>query len=184
MRTGWNIVAVVAVFAAAAAILSFGVTGPPKPGSSTQLRPIWVETKWPFPMDQWGEGRAFSCKAADCGHAVRLYVRTKVGFCSSTTGVADDNELERLSDFDFMPGAVARGSSHEIAVAWMKGRLRNYAVAGTKFTATSAAYNNDSDAVVATIIADGSEPAAEPTVIAFLDGDPVLGWVRKTLGLE
>jgi hypothetical protein len=29
--------------------------------------PVRIETKWPFLMDQWGEGKAFQCKAADCG---------------------------------------------------------------------------------------------------------------------
>src|SRR5262249_50404108 len=63
-------------------------------------RTVWVEAKWPFPMDQWGEGKAFQCKTADCGTAINLYIRAKVGFCSSTLGVADDDELDRLSDFE------------------------------------------------------------------------------------
>ncbi len=25
----------------------------------------WVEVAWPFPLDQWGTGRAFRCGAAD-----------------------------------------------------------------------------------------------------------------------
>jgi hypothetical protein len=133
-------------------------------------------------MDQWGEGKAFACKAADCGTDLRLYIRAKIGFCSSTIGVADDSELERLSDFDFMKGAVARGDGHEIEVARMKGRLRTYAV-GPR-TATSIAYNNDSDALVATVVAGGAEVADEAAVIAFLSAEPMRRWVRKTLGLE
>ena len=177
------IAAVVAGFGAAAALLLLVASGPPQTGSISTARPLWVETKWPFPMDQWGEGKAFQCKAADCGRDLRLYVRAKIGFCSSTIGVADDSELERLSDFDFMKGAVARGGSHEIAVAWMKGRLRTYTI-GAGTTATSIAYNNESDALVATIVADGAEPAAEPIVIAFLSGEPMQRWVKKTLGVE
>lgn len=176
--------AVLAGFGAAAALLFLFVSAPPKIGSVPSAHPVWTETVWPFPMDQWGEGKAFQCKAADCGRDLRLYVRAKIGFCSSTIGVADDSELERLSDFDFMKGAVARDGSHEIAVAWMKGRLRTYAIAGARTTATSIAYNNDSDALVATVIADGAEPAAESMVIAFLNGEPMRRWVRKTLGLE
>jgi hypothetical protein len=178
------IAAVAAGFGAAAALLFLVTSGPSQIGSAAPARPVWVETKWPFPMDQWGEGKAFQCKAADCGSDLRLYVRAKIGFCSSTIGVADDSELERLSDFDFMKGAVARGGSHEIAVAWMKGRLRTYAIAGTQTTATSIAYNNESDALVATVVADGNEPADEPIVIAFLSGEPMRRWVAKTLGLE
>lgn len=177
-------VAVAAGFGAAAALLFLAVSGPLKTGSVPSARPVWTETVWPFPMDQWGEGKAFQCKAADCGSDLRLYVRAKIGFCSSTIGVADDSELERLSDFDFMTGAVARGAGHEIAVAWMKGRLRTYAIAGARTTATSIAYNNDSDALVATVVADGAEPADEPAIIAFLSGEPMQRWVKKTLSLE
>jgi len=76
------------------------------PVTVTPKQAAWIETKWPFLMDQWGEGKAFQCKAADCGVELNLYIRPKVGFCSSTTGVADDAELERLSDFDFMNGDI------------------------------------------------------------------------------
>ncbi|MGB8530750.1 MAG: hypothetical protein WCD64_05830, partial [Pseudolabrys sp.] len=40
-----------------------------------QTDSIWIETKWPFLMDQWGEGRSFQCKAADCGAELNLYIR-------------------------------------------------------------------------------------------------------------
>ena len=53
-------------------------------------RPVWSEVRWPFPIDQWGTGRAFNCKAADCGGAAKLYLRAKIGFCDCTSGVADD----------------------------------------------------------------------------------------------
>jgi hypothetical protein len=43
------------------------------------LRPVWTETQWPFPMDQWGRGRAFRCKPADCGTEVNIYLRAKLG---------------------------------------------------------------------------------------------------------
>jgi len=49
-----------------------------------------------------GKGKAFQCKAADCGTEINLYLRAKIGFCNCTTGVADDEELERLSDFDLI----------------------------------------------------------------------------------
>src|SRR5262249_39513256 len=61
-------------------------------------RPSWNEVSWPFPMDQWGKGKAFVCRAADCGAEVTVYIRAKIGFCNCTTGVADDAELDRISD--------------------------------------------------------------------------------------
>jgi hypothetical protein len=155
---------------------------------ATHDHPVWVETKWPFLMDQWGEGKAFQCKAADCGVELNLYIRAKIGFCSNTTGVADDNELERLSDFDFMNGAiVALGEGHEINVAWMKGRIRAYAIASpsrSRATAISIAFNNNSDALVATVVLKDVQPTAvEPAVIEFLNGKVVRRWVTIMLGL-
>ena len=153
-----------------------------------QTDSIWIETKWPFLMDQWGEGRSFQCKAADCGADLNLYIRAKVGFCSSTTGIADDNELERLSDFDFMKGQVAAlGSGHEVDIAGMKGRLRTYAIGGhilSQSYAFSVAFNKNSDALVVTVTFKGEPPTTvEPVILQFLNGKTIQRWVSHTLGL-
>ncbi|HLY68067.1 MAG TPA: hypothetical protein VKU60_21185, partial [Chloroflexota bacterium] len=59
--------------------------------------PAWSEAQWPFPIDQWGQGWAYECKASDCGGVeVNLYLRPKIGFCNCQTGVADDAELDRV----------------------------------------------------------------------------------------
>jgi hypothetical protein len=150
--------------------------------------PAWTEMRWPFLMDQWGEGKAFQCKAADCGAELSLYIRAKVGFCSSATGVADDDELERLSDFDFMNGNVtALAGGRDIEISGMKGRIRSYATAspvGSRRYAFSVAFNSGSDALVATVIVNGEWPAAiEPVVIQFLNGRTIARWVKLTLGL-
>jgi hypothetical protein len=151
-------------------------------------RPVWVETKWPFLMDQWGEGKAFRCKAADCGADLSLYIRAKVGFCSSTTGVADDDELERLSDFDFMDGHVtALAGGHDVDIAGAKGRIRAYATASSIRSHTygfSVAFNRSSDALVATVVVSDGQPAGvEPVVIQFLNGETIQHWVKVILGL-
>ncbi|HET7383391.1 MAG TPA: hypothetical protein VFJ59_12515 [Pseudolabrys sp.] len=117
-----------------------------------------------------------------------MYIRAKIGFCSSTTGVADDNELERLSDFDFMSGhATALGNGHKIDIAGMKGRLRAYAIGGPVLWQTyafSVAFNNNSDALVATVMLKGGTPAAiEPIIIQFLNGKTIQRWVTRALGL-
>ena len=156
--------------------------------SAYQEHSEWVETKWPFLMDQWGEGKAFQCKAAECGAELNLYIRAKIGFCSSTTGIADDNELERLSDFDFMKGHVtALGDGHEIDIARMKGRLRAYLIDTVSLShayAFSVAFNSNSDALVATVVLNGGNPATmEPVIIQFLNGEAIQRWVTRTLGL-
>src|SRR5450830_918557 len=152
------------------------------PVTVTPKQPVWIETKWPFLMDQWGQGKAFQCKAKNCGVELNLYIRPKIGFCSSTTGVADDAELERLSDFDFMNGdTVALGDGHEINIAWMKGRIRAYAIASPNRSRTSAitiAINNNRDALVATVMLNNAQPTAvEQAVIEFLNGKTIQRWV-------
>ena len=46
-------------------------------------------------------------QAADCGTEVNIYIRAKIGFCNCTTGVADDEELDRISDFDLFGNELA-----------------------------------------------------------------------------
>jgi hypothetical protein len=175
---------------AAAALSFFVVPGLQGIGHAAPApdRAVWVEVKWSFPMDQWGEGKAFQCKAADCGAEINLYIRAKLGFCSSIRGVADDDELDRLSDFDLMPGrAVALAGSHAIDIAGMKGRVRAYTVSGLfrpQAYAFSMAFNSNEDAVVATAMLDRAQlAAAESTVVQFLRGKMIQRWVAVTLGL-
>jgi hypothetical protein len=174
----------------AAAALSLCGPGLRSPAHATPApdRAVWVETKWPFSMDEWGEGKAYRCSAADCGVQINLYIRVKAGFCSSTRGIADDDELDRLSDFDFMEGSAAPlAGGHAVDVGRMKGRIRAYAVSRLIRPQTyslSVAFNSHDDAVVATVVMDGGQPAAiEPVVIGFLSGRIVQQWVSIALGL-
>jgi len=50
------------------------------------VRAAWSEVKWPFPIDQWGVGRAFRCPAAERaalaflnGDLVRRWVEKELG---------------------------------------------------------------------------------------------------------
>jgi hypothetical protein len=151
-------------------------------------RPVWTEVAWPFAPDEWGKGKAFHCKAADCGNEVTVYVRAKIGFCNCTTGVADDAELERLSDFVLMGEKIDQlGPGRPIRVAWMNGRSRSYAVAKPMRagrSALSVAFNDRCDAIVATALIGKARPdAVEPTVITLLNDDRVIKWAEVTLGL-
>ena len=60
----------------------------------------WREIAWPFPRDGWPAGRAFRC--ALCGAEIELYVRPKAGFCDCDLGVADDDEVDRVTDLDLI----------------------------------------------------------------------------------
>src|SRR5262245_17830421 len=92
--------------------------------------PVWTEVKWLFFLDLWGPGRAFRCKAANCGSEVYLYLRAKIGFCSCATAI-DDDMVDRISDVDLFGGErAALDEGRPIDLRWMKGRSRAYAVSG------------------------------------------------------
>src|SRR6201995_4332785 len=123
-----------------AAVMGFGLGGlvgasayfawPLVGRTNTMVRPsnpVWAEVQWPFPMDEWGKGKAFRCDAAHCVVEVNFYIRAKIGFCNCTTGVSDDDELDRLSDFSLMgEQRSVLGPGHLIRVAWVNGRSRSY----------------------------------------------------------
>ena len=148
-------------------------------------RPVWTEAAWPFPIDQWGEGWAFQCKAADCGIDVNLYLRPKIGFCNCQTGVADDAELDRVSDVELVGSErSALGPGRPITVHWMKGRSRGYTVgAPSAKPVLSLAFNNRCDVIVATVVAGDESVAQEQAVLEFLNGDLMLHWAEAVLGL-
>lgn len=181
--------AVVAAFALGGAVGVAALYAATTPGRDTVAitsHPAWTEVPWPFLMDQWGKGKAFRCKAADCGANVDLYVRAKIGFCNCTTGVADDEELERVADFDLIPNRVASLSAGQpITVGRMKGRSRPYAVNGpVRRSILAIAFNERCDVIVATAVVVHEQPSAfEPAVLAFLNGDTVMRWAEATLGL-
>jgi hypothetical protein len=147
---------------------------------------VWTEFKWPFPLDQWGTGRAFRCRSAHCGADMELYLRAKLGFCNCTTGVADDAELDRVGDLELLSSTFnALGDGRPVTVGWMKGRTRPYRIArsyGSPRTALAIAFNDKCDVVVATVLTD-DVAAAERAALGFLNGDLVLRWTEKELGL-
>src|SRR3954467_3954495 len=107
--------------------------------ASRVFNPVWTEARWPFPMDPWGKGKAFQCKAADCGSEVQLYVRAKLGFCNCVTGIADDTDLEQMGDLAMIGGqAKPLGAGSPITVGTMRGRTRAYAVGGAPIQSETA----------------------------------------------
>jgi hypothetical protein len=149
--------------------------------------PAWREVPWPFPMDEWGRGKAYRCPAANCGTQVDVYLRAKIGFCNCTIGIADDEELERLSDFNLVGGHVtALKAGQPVTVGWMKGRIRPYRIAnaGSGAIALSTAFHNECDALIGTAVFDRERLAdIEPAVIGFLNSQTALEWARVELGL-
>ena len=182
--TAIAIVAASLVSALAAALAWFGL---PQRAAATAPRPAWTEVAWPFPIDQWGKGKAFRCKAADCGAEVNIYLRAKLGFCNCTTGVADDEDLDRMGDLDLVGKVSPLGAGRPISVAWMKGRSRAYTLSAPNplgKTVISVVFNERCDMIAATAVLGHDRPAAiESGVIEFLNGNTVMRWAEITLGL-
>ena len=180
----------IAIAVAGAGLLlgSAAVFGLRAPATLAVIEPVWTETKWPFPIDQWGTGKAFVCMQADCGVKIDVYVRPKIGYCNCATGVSDDAELERVADTDLAsPKTRARGRGRPIKIGWMAGLSRPYWSSDGETGAglLSVAYNDECDVVVALAMFGHGDPAViEPVVIKFLNSNPMLLWAKKELGLE
>ncbi|WP_334419410.1 MULTISPECIES: hypothetical protein [unclassified Bradyrhizobium] len=162
-------------------------SGLPQNAAATATAPVWTEMAWPFPSDPFGKGKAFRCKAADCGAEVNIYLRAKIGFCNCTTGIADDDDVDRMGDLVLVGEVSPLGTSRPIRIAWMEGRSRAYTLNARNpsgKTAISVVFRERCDMIAATAVLGHNEPAAvEPSVIEFLNGSTVMRWAEITLGL-
>src|SRR4051795_9085129 len=117
----------------------------------------WQEIAWPFPRDGWPAGKAF--RSGD----VEVYVRPKIGFCNCDTGVADDDEVDRVADLDLLSERFAPlEAGRAVRVAEMAGRLRPYELAmsdGSRHSAIGIAVSHRCDLMVA--VAKGRGDATE-----------------------
>src|SRR3954464_15420390 len=113
----------------------------------------WQEIAWPFPRDGWPGGRAFRCDVTLCGEAIELYVRPKIGFCNCDSGVADDDEVDRVADVDLISARfVADQPGSVVQLADMSGRMRSYSLHmpdGSRHAGLGLAVSRRCDLVVA-----------------------------------
>lgn len=183
--------AVAGVLGSDAVTVGIGMRGPERAAAPVlaESQSSFVEVKWPFLRDQWGDGRAFRCAAADCGVEVNLYVRPKIGFCNCDTGVADEAELDRVIDIG-MFGSSYFGLTHgdEIQVGKMRGLSRIFQVdipyEKQPRPILGLAFNQECDVMVATIVAPLEQmPNAERHVLIFLNGEPFLKWAKAQFGV-
>jgi hypothetical protein len=148
----------------------------------------WREIAWPYPRDAWPAGRAFRCDAESCGGAVEVYVRPKIGFCNCDTGVADDDEVDRVADLDLISERFeAREAGRVVQLADLSGRARNYELKmsdGSKHSAIGIALSHRCDLLVA--VAQGEDEGAgadlQRIIVAFLASDEMHHWMMASLG--
>jgi hypothetical protein len=169
------------VFAAAICTLP-GVAGDQHARSEIEG---WQEIAWPFPRDGWPAGRAFRCATEFCGDEIEVYVRPKAGFCNCDSGVADDEEVDRVADLDLMsehfvplePGRVIR-------IADMPGRLRSYDLQmsdGARHAAVGMAVSRRCDLLVAVARGKGNAPWVQRVALDFLASGDMVRWMASAM---
>jgi hypothetical protein len=145
----------------------------------------WGEMAWPFPRDAWPAGRAFRCAVESCGDDIELYVRPKLGFCNCDSGVADDDEVDRVADLDLISERfVPLEAGRVIRIAQMPGRLRSYNLGmsdGSRHTAVGIAVSRRCDLLVAVAQGKGSAPAVQRLALEFLGSSDMVHWMASAL---
>jgi hypothetical protein len=146
----------------------------------------WREIAWPFPRDGWPAGRAFRCGGEACGENVELYVRPKIGFCNCDTGVADDDEVDRVADLDLMSEHFAPlEAGRVIRIADIPGRLRAYDLRmsdGSQRTAIGIAVSHRCDLLVAVAQGNGGARNVQRVALEFLGSNEMARWMVSAMG--
>jgi len=143
----------------------------------------WQEIAWPFPRDGWPKGRAFHCGDA-CGD-VEVYVRPKKGFCNCDSGVADDDEVDRVADLDLMSERFsAREAGKVVRVADMPGRIRDYDLDmqdGSRRTAVGIAVSRRCDLLVAVAQGRGEPSDVRRVALEYLGSAEMTRWMNAAM---
>ena len=173
-------------FAAAICTLS-GAAGYQFARSPIEGSPVkaWREIAWPFPRDGWPAGRAFRCARPMCGDGIELYVRPKIGFCNCDSGVADDEEVDRVADLDLMSERfVPLEAGRVIRIADMPGRIRAYDLSmsdGARHTAVGIAVSRRCDLLVAVAQGKGTASGVQRVALDFLGSNDMARWMVSAM---
>ena len=146
----------------------------------------WREIAWPFPRDGWPAGRAFRCESESCGGEIEVYVRPKAGFCNCDTGVADDEEVDRVADLDMIsPRFAPLEPGRVIKIAGMPGRIRAYDLDmadGARHAAIGIAVSRRCDVLVAVAQGKGEASGVQRTALEFLATADMTQWMISAMG--
>jgi hypothetical protein len=149
-------------------------------------KPVWRDIAWPFPRDAWPAGRALRCDAASCGSAVEIYVRPKIGFCNCDTGVADDDEVDRVADVDLTSTEFeSREVGEAVRVMGLGGRMRSYELTladRSHRTAVAIALSYRCDLLVAVAQGRAEPRELQRAMLQFLDSNQLRSWIVTALG--
>jgi hypothetical protein len=141
----------------------------------------WREIAWPFPRDGWPAGRAYHCAAESCGDDIEVYLRPKIGFCNCDSGVADDDEVDRVADLDLISERfVPLEPGKAVRIAGMPGRSRAYDLGmadGSRHGAVGIAVSHRCDLLVAVAQGKGAAPGVQRAALAFLGSSDMVRWM-------
>ncbi|WP_027578728.1 hypothetical protein [Bradyrhizobium sp. Ai1a-2] len=176
----WLVVAI-------AALVLGALAGVPAYEASTP-HAIWQEIAWPFARDGWPAGRAFRCNAAACGGDIEVYIRPKLGFCNCATGVADDDEVDRVADVDLIsPHFVPLQAGKAVRVADMPGRIRAYELKtgdGAPHGAIGIAVSHRCDLLVAAAQGRGDAAVVQRAALELLASAETARWVKLAMNTQ
>jgi hypothetical protein len=169
-------------FAVAVCLLA-GVAGTRQARSEVEG---WREIAWPYPRDAWPAGRAFRCASELCGDETEVYLRPKIGFCNCDSGVADDDEVDRVADLDLISERFAPlEPGKPIRIAGMQGRLRAYDLSmpdGSRHSAVGIAVSHRCDLLIAVAQGKGAASGVERVALEFLGLDEMTRWMTSAMG--
>ena len=145
----------------------------------------WREIAWPFPRDGWPAGRAYRCAAASCGDDIEVYLRPKIGFCNCDSGVADDDEVDRVADLDLISERfVPLAPGQAVRIAGMPGRSRSYDLRmsdGSRHGAVGFAVSHRCDLLVAVAQGKGAASGVQRAALAFLASGEMTHWMTVAM---
>jgi hypothetical protein len=174
------IASIALALSALSAVAAYQVARPTAAESGSR----WQEIAWTFPRDGWPAGRAFRC--ASCGEGVELYVRPKIGFCNCDTGVADDDEVDRVADLDLISARFVPAEAGKVVrVADMAGRSRSYDLKmsdGARHAAIGIALSHRCDLLVAVAQGRAAPSELQREALALLVSGEMHRWMMASLG--
>ena len=138
------------------------------------------------PGDGEGEGSPATPppETASCGEGVELYVRPKLGFCNCDRGVADDHEVDRVTDLDLLSERCTQvAEGRLIRIGEMAGRSRNYRLTmpdGPR-AAIGIAASRRCDVLVAVVQGRGDHADMQREAIDFLQSQAMRDWTIAAL---
>jgi hypothetical protein len=154
---------------------------------NAQWQGQWQEIAWPYPRDAWPPGRAFRCTSCgEGGEAVELYVRPKIGFCNCDTGVADDDEVDRVADLDLISARfVPTAEGKFVSLTDLAGRARSYQLKmpdGSDHAAVGIALSHRCDLLVAVVQGRANAADLKRAALDYLASSKIHHWMLASLG--